>query len=162
MIYIAIVPSHRVFPFLNGNMENWVDHLVVVGYLYRWRRNQIIANVTIDNTKKQDVKILLVNTSCFHKKHHTNTTHTHTHTLKEWLHLLLRLILLFCLCLFSLLCLFFPQITHWQSPHFHAYFPTSSSFPAMLGDMLSGGISCVGFSWVRQTHTRNTACKCLH
>ncbi|KAG7273712.1 hypothetical protein CRUP_003540 [Coryphaenoides rupestris] len=40
-----------------------------------------------------------------------------------------------------------PGITHWQSPHFHAYFPSSSSFPAMLGDILSGGIACVGFSW---------------
>lgn len=41
-----------------------------------------------------------------------------------------------------------PGVTHWQSPHFHAYFPTANSFPAILGDMLSGAISCVGFSWI--------------
>ncbi|XP_048413307.1 aromatic-L-amino-acid decarboxylase isoform X2 [Stegostoma tigrinum] len=40
-----------------------------------------------------------------------------------------------------------PGVTHWQSPHFHAYFPAGSSFPSFLGDMLSGAIGCVGFSW---------------
>lgn len=40
-----------------------------------------------------------------------------------------------------------PGITHWHSPYFYAYFPTSSSFPAMLADMLCTGISCIGFSW---------------
>ncbi|KAJ3598301.1 hypothetical protein NHX12_001812 [Muraenolepis orangiensis] len=42
-----------------------------------------------------------------------------------------------------------PGVTHWQSPHFHAYFPSASSYPSLLGDMLSGGIGCVGFTWVR-------------
>ncbi|XP_032905878.1 aromatic-L-amino-acid decarboxylase [Amblyraja radiata] len=40
-----------------------------------------------------------------------------------------------------------PGITHWQSPHFHAYFPAVSSLPGLLGDMLSGAIGCIGFSW---------------
>ncbi|ETE71220.1 Aromatic-L-amino-acid decarboxylase, partial [Ophiophagus hannah] len=39
------------------------------------------------------------------------------------------------------------QVTHWHSPYFFAYFPTANSFPALLGDMLSGGIGCIGFSW---------------
>ncbi|KAI8491606.1 hypothetical protein Bbelb_308060 [Branchiostoma belcheri] len=42
-----------------------------------------------------------------------------------------------------------PGVTFWHSPHFHAYFPTGNSYPAMLGDMLSGAIGCIGFSWVR-------------
>ncbi|XP_019614071.1 PREDICTED: aromatic-L-amino-acid decarboxylase-like [Branchiostoma belcheri] len=40
-----------------------------------------------------------------------------------------------------------PGVTFWHSPHFHAYFPTGNSYPAMLGDMLSGAIGCIGFSW---------------
>ncbi|NXU02955.1 DDC decarboxylase, partial [Buphagus erythrorhynchus] len=38
-------------------------------------------------------------------------------------------------------------VTHWHSPYFFAYFPAASSFPALLADMLCGGIGCVGFSW---------------
>ncbi|XP_076086105.1 aromatic-L-amino-acid decarboxylase-like [Mytilus galloprovincialis] len=41
-----------------------------------------------------------------------------------------------------------PGITHWQHPHFHAFFPAGNSFPSILGDMLSDAIGCVGFSWV--------------
>ncbi|XP_009882090.1 PREDICTED: aromatic-L-amino-acid decarboxylase isoform X5 [Charadrius vociferus] len=40
-----------------------------------------------------------------------------------------------------------PGVTHWHSPYFFAYFPAASSFPALLADMLCGGIGCVGFSW---------------
>ncbi|XP_010006648.1 PREDICTED: aromatic-L-amino-acid decarboxylase isoform X3 [Chaetura pelagica] len=40
-----------------------------------------------------------------------------------------------------------PGVTHWHSPYFFAYFPAASSFPALLADMLSGGIGCMGFSW---------------
>uniref|UniRef100_A0A4W4E445 Aromatic-L-amino-acid decarboxylase n=1 Tax=Electrophorus electricus TaxID=8005 RepID=A0A4W4E445_ELEEL len=40
-----------------------------------------------------------------------------------------------------------PGVTHWHSPFFFAYFPTASSFPAMLADMLCGAIGCIGFSW---------------
>ncbi|ESO93106.1 hypothetical protein LOTGIDRAFT_119964, partial [Lottia gigantea] len=40
-----------------------------------------------------------------------------------------------------------PGITHWQSPHMHAYFPALNSFPSLLGDMLANGIGCLGFTW---------------
>lgn len=40
-----------------------------------------------------------------------------------------------------------PGVTHWQHPRFHAYFPSGNSFPSILGDMLSDGIGCIGFSW---------------
>lgn len=40
-----------------------------------------------------------------------------------------------------------PGVTHWHSPFFFAYFPTASSYPAMLADMLCGAIGCIGFSW---------------
>ncbi|XP_070515214.1 aromatic-L-amino-acid decarboxylase isoform X1 [Cardiocondyla obscurior] len=41
----------------------------------------------------------------------------------------------------------FLQITHWQHPRFHAYFPSGNSFPSILGDLLSDAIGCIGFSW---------------
>jgi histidine decarboxylase len=41
-----------------------------------------------------------------------------------------------------------PGITHWQSPHMHAYFPALNSFPSLLGDMLADAINCLGFTWV--------------
>lgn len=28
---------------------------------------------------------------------------------------------------------FFSQITHWQSPYMHAYFPALNSYPSLLG-----------------------------
>jgi hypothetical protein len=40
------------------------------------------------------------------------------------------------------------QVTHWQSPHFHAYFPAASSYPAIVGEILNTGIACLGFNWV--------------
>lgn len=40
-----------------------------------------------------------------------------------------------------------PGITHWQSPHMHAYFPALNSFPALLGEMISDAINCLGFTW---------------
>lgn len=46
-----------------------------------------------------------------------------------------------------------PGVTHWQHPRFHAYFPSGNSFPSILGDMLSGAIGCIGFSWVSCWHT---------
>lgn len=39
-------------------------------------------------------------------------------------------------------------VTHWQSPSFFAYFCANSSFPAMLGDMLSGALNVLGFLWI--------------
>ena len=41
-----------------------------------------------------------------------------------------------------------PGVTHWQSPHMHAYFPALNSYPSLLGDMLADGINCLGFTWV--------------
>jgi len=41
-----------------------------------------------------------------------------------------------------------PGVTHWHSPQFHAYFPTGNSWPAILGDILSDAIGCIGFSWI--------------
>uniref|UniRef100_T1GR32 Aromatic-L-amino-acid decarboxylase n=1 Tax=Megaselia scalaris TaxID=36166 RepID=T1GR32_MEGSC len=41
-----------------------------------------------------------------------------------------------------------PGVTHWQSPNFHAYYPTASSYPSIVGEMLSAGFSVIGFSWI--------------
>jgi len=40
-----------------------------------------------------------------------------------------------------------PGITHWQSPNFYGYFPTSTSGPAILGDLLSTGLGVQGMLW---------------
>ena len=40
-----------------------------------------------------------------------------------------------------------PGITHWQSPNFFAYFPSNSSEPAILGDLLSAGLGVQGMIW---------------
>ena len=40
------------------------------------------------------------------------------------------------------------QVSHWHCPQFHAYFPTGNSYPAIVADMLSDAIGCIGFSWV--------------
>lgn len=44
--------------------------------------------------------------------------------------------------------LIMPGVTHWHHPNFHAYFPAANSYPALLGDMLSDAIGCIGFSWM--------------
>jgi len=59
------------------------------------------------------------------------------------------------------------QVTHWHSPYFNAYFPTAHSFPAMLADMLSGAIGCIGFSWVcfsfcSSIHQVSSLSVCIH
>ncbi|RWS24794.1 aromatic-L-amino-acid decarboxylase-like protein, partial [Leptotrombidium deliense] len=41
-----------------------------------------------------------------------------------------------------------PGMTHWHSPRFHAYFPTANSYPAILADMLSSTLACIGFTWL--------------
>src|SRR6476469_3821322 len=33
-----------------------------------------------------------------------------------------------------------PGITHWQHPSFFAYFPATTSGPAILGDLLASGL----------------------
>lgn len=53
-----------------------------------------------------------------------------------------------------------PGITHWQSPNFFAYFPTNTSGPAILGELLTAGLSVQGMLWATspsctelETHT---------
>ena len=41
-----------------------------------------------------------------------------------------------------------PGLTHWQHPNFYAYFPSNSSYPAILGDLLTSGLGVQGMSWV--------------
>ncbi len=38
-----------------------------------------------------------------------------------------------------------PGVTHWQHPSFHAYFPANSSYPSLLGEMLTAamGLQCM-------------------
>ncbi len=43
--------------------------------------------------------------------------------------------------------LIIPGITHWQSPNFFAFFPSNSSGPAILGDLLSSGLGVQGMLW---------------
>ena len=41
-----------------------------------------------------------------------------------------------------------PGITHWQHPNFMGFFPASSSFPGMLGEMWSAALNGPGFNWI--------------
>ncbi|KAI7834231.1 pyridoxal phosphate-dependent transferase [Kickxella alabastrina] len=41
-----------------------------------------------------------------------------------------------------------PGITHWQSGNFFGWYPSNSSFPAMLGDMYSNMFDVIGFNWL--------------
>src|SRR5438445_6191445 len=38
-------------------------------------------------------------------------------------------------------------VTHWQSPNFFAYFPSNTSGPSILGDLLSSGLGVQGMLW---------------
>ncbi|XP_011308065.1 histidine decarboxylase isoform X1 [Fopius arisanus] len=40
-----------------------------------------------------------------------------------------------------------PGVTHWQSPHMHAYFPALNSPASLIADMLADAINCLGFTW---------------
>jgi aromatic-L-amino-acid decarboxylase len=40
-----------------------------------------------------------------------------------------------------------PGITHWQSPNFFAFFPANTSYPSVLGDLLSSGLGVQGMLW---------------
>ncbi|HVE99497.1 MAG TPA: pyridoxal-dependent decarboxylase [Mycobacteriales bacterium] len=40
-----------------------------------------------------------------------------------------------------------PGITHWQSPGFFAYFPSNSSGPSIIGELLSAGLGVQGMLW---------------
>lgn len=41
-----------------------------------------------------------------------------------------------------------PGVTHFQSPNFHGY-PVANSFPSIAGELLSAGLGCIGFNWVK-------------
>lgn len=41
-----------------------------------------------------------------------------------------------------------PGITHWGHPGWFAYFPSNSSPPSVLGELLSAGLGVQGMSWV--------------
>lgn len=40
-----------------------------------------------------------------------------------------------------------PGITHWQSPNFFGYFPSNTSGPSILGELLSAGLGVQGMLW---------------
>lgn len=40
-----------------------------------------------------------------------------------------------------------PGITHWQHPNFYAYFPANSSFPSILGEMLTSALGAQCMIW---------------
>ena len=43
--------------------------------------------------------------------------------------------------------LIIPAVTHWNHPGFMAYFPTTSSPPGILGEMLAAGLNTNGILW---------------
>lgn len=47
-----------------------------------------------------------------------------------------------------------PGVTHWQSPHMHAYFPALNCPASLLADMLADAINCLGFTWVIKEKNR--------
>jgi aromatic-L-amino-acid decarboxylase len=40
-----------------------------------------------------------------------------------------------------------PGVTHWQSPNFYAFFPSNTSFPSILGELLAAGLGVQGMLW---------------
>ena len=38
--------------------------------------------------------------------------------------------------------------SHWQHPSFFAYFPSNTSYPSILGELLAAGLGVQGMSWV--------------
>jgi len=40
-----------------------------------------------------------------------------------------------------------PGMTHWQSPNFHAYFPGNSSYPSILGEILTATLAAQCMIW---------------
>jgi len=41
-----------------------------------------------------------------------------------------------------------PGITNWQHPGWFAYFPANTSYPSILGELMSAGLGVQGMSWV--------------
>lgn len=40
-----------------------------------------------------------------------------------------------------------PGMTHWQHPHFHAYFPANTSLPSILGEMITASLAAQCMIW---------------
>jgi aromatic-L-amino-acid decarboxylase len=40
-----------------------------------------------------------------------------------------------------------PGVTHWQHPHFYAYFPANATGPSVLAELLSAGLGVQGMLW---------------
>ncbi|KAL3282036.1 hypothetical protein HHI36_005239 [Cryptolaemus montrouzieri] len=40
-----------------------------------------------------------------------------------------------------------PGLTHWQSPSFHTYYPTASSYAGIIGEMMLSGIGGITTTW---------------
>ncbi|KAJ3653322.1 hypothetical protein Zmor_012580 [Zophobas morio] len=40
-----------------------------------------------------------------------------------------------------------PGLTHWHSPHFHAYYPTANSHPGIVGEILLSGLATISTDW---------------
>ena len=40
-----------------------------------------------------------------------------------------------------------PGLTHWQSPRYFAYFPSTGSSPGVLAELLAAGLNQVGILW---------------
>ena len=41
-----------------------------------------------------------------------------------------------------------PGMTHWQHPKFMAFFPSSSTYPAILGELWSAALTVPAFNWI--------------
>ncbi len=41
-----------------------------------------------------------------------------------------------------------PALTQWQHPAFFAYFPSNTSYPSILGELMAAGLGVQGMSWV--------------
>lgn len=40
-----------------------------------------------------------------------------------------------------------PGMTHWQHPHFHAYFPGNSSYPSVIAEIITAGLGAQCMVW---------------
>lgn len=41
-----------------------------------------------------------------------------------------------------------PGLTHWQSPNFHAYYPSETSYAAIVSEIFIAAFAVNGFNWV--------------
>lgn len=54
-----------------------------------------------------------------------------------------------------------PGITHWQHPQFYAFFPGNTSFPSIVGEMLTAGIAAQCMMWESSPAAAELEQKCL-